>query len=104
MALRVLRAGLQYSDKGYARRAEMEQIFDESPWDSVTTATFLARGYIEEIAELAMDEPVVEVVEESEPDLESLTKTELVELAKERGVSSTGTKATILARLTSEEE
>ena len=104
MAFKVLRAGLHYSEKGLARRAESEQIFDESPWDSVTTATFLARGYIEETVELAMDEPAVEVVEESEPDLESMTKSELVELAKEKGVSSAGTKAAILARLTSEEE
>jgi len=105
MPLKALKEGLHYSLAGRLCKTELNQSFDESPWDSVTTKTFLARGYIEEVTTLETAEPAVEVVEaEEELDLSSLSKSKLVELAESRGLDSSGTKKTLLARLTSEEE
>ena len=109
MPLKALMAGLNYDVKGRVHKTELNQIFEESPWDSLMTQKMLSRGYVEEVVALETSEPVVEVVEEvveaeEEPDLGSLSKAQLVELAESRGLDSSGTKKTLLARLTSEEE
>lgn len=97
--------GLQYSVNGRVMRTEKNQVFEESPWDSLMTNKMISRGYVEEVVELKTSEPVVEVVEaEEEPDMSSLSKAQLVELAESRGLDSSGTKKVLLARLTSEEE
>lgn len=105
MPLKALRSNLDYSVNGRIQKTEEGQLFDESPWDEFMTNKFLARGYIEEVVALETSEPEVEIVEaEEELDLESMKKGQLVELAESRGLDSTGTKAALLARLTSEEE
>lgn len=105
MPLKALMAGLNYDVKGRVHKTELNQVFEESPWDSFMTQKMLSRGYVEEVVTLETSEPVVEIVEaEEEPDLSSLSKAELVELAETRGLDSSGTKKTLLARLTSEEE
>jgi hypothetical protein len=105
MPIRALQHNLDYSVKGRVHRTEEGQVFDESPWDQFTTNKYLAKGYIEEVLALETSEPAVEIVEaEEELDLESMKKSQLVELAESRGLDSSGTKATLLARLSSEEE
>lgn len=103
MALKVLKANVAYSVKGRPLQTELNQVFEESPWDLSTTKIFLARGYIEEVV-LEAAAPKVEVVEavEEAEDLSSLSKTKLIELAEERGLDSTGTKKKLLARLQGE--
>lgn len=98
---KALRAGLHYSVRGRLMKTEEGQEFEENPWDAVTLKTMIARGYVEEIVTLQSSEPVVEVVEKP---LSEMKKSELVELAKSQGLSSAGSKADLLARLSGEEE
>jgi hypothetical protein len=59
-----------------------------------------SKGRIASVAEAPIEEaPVEEAVAEEAIDLSSLTKAELVALANERGVSSKGTKAKLVERL-----
>ena len=105
MPLKILQHNLDYSVKGRIHKTEVGELFDESPWDEFTTSKYLAKGYVEEVMALETSEPAVEIVEaEEELDLESMKKSQLVELAESRGLDSSGTKATLLARLSSEEE
>lgn len=100
MVLKVLKADLTYSLVGRPMKAELGQLFDESPWPLSETKIFLARGYLEVVLEAAA--PKVEVVEAEAEDLTELSKTKLIELAEERGLDSTGTKKKLLARLQGE--